>query len=248
VELIRLEGPAASDRFEIIAVEAVIGRAPDCDVVVFDPQASRRHARLRRDGQEYVLEDLQQANPSIVNDRLVEGACQVRDGDLIVVGGVVFLVEIERPTPLIDAEAALRSPLRTEPAPRAPAPPRRLAGPILPAPSVKASEAARDTARRLDATARRLQSRAVALTRHREQEHSGQARALDVLVAAHDRLGGDEELARLAGLLRDRLANQTDIRALYRLGAETAALASWMRLARNSMATATLLAGALDLR
>jgi hypothetical protein len=55
-------------------------------------------------------------------------------------------------------------------------------------------------------------------------------------------------LAGRPGLLRDRLANQTDIRALYRLGTETAALSSWMRLARNSIATATQLAGALDLR
>ena len=72
--------------------------------------------------------------------------------------------------------------------------------------------------------------------------------ALDVLLAAHERLGGDDELARLSGLLRERLTTQTDIRALYRLGDETEALAKWIRLAVTSIAATHRLAAVLDLR
>lgn len=242
MELIRLEGPAASDRFEIVESEAIIGRAPDCDVIVFDPQASRRHARLRRDGRDFVVEDLQEANPTIVNDHLLDGPHRLEDGDLIVVGGVVFLVEIERPTPSIDATSSVRAPVTTEPSTRRPA------APILPASSVKPSQAAHEAAKKLDGAARRLQSRASALSQGSTSATAVSTTALDVLLAAHERLGGDDELARLSGLLRDRLTNQTDIRALYRLGDETEALAKWIRLALNSMAATTKLAAALDLR
>jgi predicted component of type VI protein secretion system len=241
VDLIRLEGPAASDRFEVIAAQAVIGRAPDCDVVVFDPQASRRHARIRRVGPDFVVEALQEANPTVVNDRLLEGARRLVDGDLIVVGGVVFLVELDRPTPLADDPSAYRVE-RTEAVPRMPA------APILPAATAKPSEATHEVARRIDAAARRLQARASALAPHSRREHSASTAALDALIAVHEKLGGDEELARLAGILRDRLSNQTDIRALYRLGHETETLLAWMRLARESIAQTTKLAAALDLR
>jgi hypothetical protein len=241
VELIRLEGPAASDRFEIVEAQAVIGRAPDCDVIVFDPQASRRHARLRRVGTDFVVEDLQQANPTVVNDRLLEGERRLVDGDLLTVGGVVFLVEIDRPTPLADDPSAYHVE-RTEALPRMPS------APILPAAVVKPSESVRGVAHRIDAAARRLQARASALGPRHRREQTASTDALDALIDAHEKLGGDDELARLAGILRDRLSNQTDIRALYRLGHETEALLAWMRLARESIAQTNRLAAALDLR
>ena len=70
-------------------------------------------------------------------------------------------------------------------------------------------------------------------------------RPVDAIMAEHDRLGGDAELARLATLLSERLTNQTDIRALYRLGAEAAALIAWSRIAQRSMDEAVHLAEVL---
>jgi hypothetical protein len=64
-------------------------------------------------------------------------------------------------------------------------------------------------------------------------------------VAEHERLGGDAELARLSTLLSERLANQTDIRALYRLGAEAAVLVAWSQLAQQSIEEAIHLADVL---
>ena len=69
--------------------------------------------------------------------------------------------------------------------------------------------------------------------------------AVDAIIAEHERLGGDAELARLAGLLSERLSNQTDIRALYRLGAEAAALIAWSKLAQRSIEEALHLAEVL---
>ena len=242
MDLVRLEGRAASDRFQIYEEQAVIGRAPECDVVVFDPGASRRHARLRRSGSTYLLEDLQEANPSIVNDRTLEGTRRLDDGDLIVVGGVVFMVELDFATPHLEADIESLG-LTTVPLPT----PAR-AFPILPHADVKPSEATRDIAHRLDAAARRLQSRASALAPRLGRGYQDALDALEAILTTHESLGGDEELARLAGILRERLANQTDIRALYRLGAETEALVSWMQLSQQSIAETTKLAAALDLR
>jgi hypothetical protein len=69
--------------------------------------------------------------------------------------------------------------------------------------------------------------------------------AVAQIVADHERLGGDTELAQLSTLLSERLTNQTDIRALYRLGVEAAVLVAWSRLAQRSIDEAVRLADVL---
>ena len=99
-------------------------------------------------------------------------------------------------------------------------------------------------ANRLGAAGQRLQTRLASQSSlpHVSPEDGP---AVARIVAEHDRLGGDAELARLATLLSERLTNQTDIRALYRLGAEAAALIAWTRLAQRSMDQAVHLAEVL---
>ena len=272
MKLIRLEGPAARDDFDIDGPQAIIGRAPDCDVILFDPQASRRHAQLRRDGPRFVIEDLQEANPSIVNDRILRGARQLIDGDLIVVGGVVLLVDQDDPVPSETVDGGARqSPdanaddvitasaeaddVREEPTDRAGAitqpkisaqsrPDSDQQAPPPPTPG----EACRNAARRLDAAARRLQALSTTPRERAPSAWATDVAAMDAILSTHERLGGDETLARLAALLHERLSNQTDIRALYRLGAETQALADWTGLARQSIDEVSRLASSLDLR
>jgi hypothetical protein len=247
VKLIRLEGRAASDEFDVESAQAIIGRAPDCDVVLFDPQVSRRHARLREDGPDYFIEDLQEANPTILNDRVLDGSRHLKDGDLIIVGGVVLLVELILPTqraelladPVTEPEE-IRTDRSTISISRA--------SHVRPVPSARASEVGQSIARRLDAAARRLQARASALASSQHPERAGDIAALDEIIVGHEHLGGDEQLARLAGLLHERMSNQTDIRALYRLGGETQALLAWTDLAQRSIAEASNLATWLELR
>ena len=94
MKLVVLEGPAARPYFEIFQDRTLIGRAPDCDVLVFDAQVSRHHAQILKLGDAYVLESLQQANPAIVNDRVMLTRRRLIDGDLIVLGTVVLEVDI----------------------------------------------------------------------------------------------------------------------------------------------------------
>ncbi len=63
-----------------------VGRSRGSDVVLSDPEVSRRHAQLRfRDGK-WILEDLQSRNGTTVNGVRV-GRCELRPGDRLVIGG-----------------------------------------------------------------------------------------------------------------------------------------------------------------
>ena len=230
-----LEGPAARPSFEIEGVITLIGRAPDCDVLVFDAQVSRHHAQVVQQGTEYHVQTLQQSNPVIVNDRVVMGRRRLVDGDLIVVGGVVLVVDIPpiTRTDTISLEPGAPPPVEDRRTPRPP--------PLPPPPP---RERLRIMATRLAAAAQRIQTRAAARP-STSPVSAADWPAVDAIIAEHERLGGDAELGRLAGLLNERLSNQTDIRALYRLGAEAAALIAWSRLAQRSIEEALHLADVL---
>ncbi len=71
----------------------VIGRLPDCDVSVTDPNVSRRHAEIKRHGNEYVVVDLGSTNGTKVNGSLVQGERRLHDGDEITVGATIVRFE-----------------------------------------------------------------------------------------------------------------------------------------------------------
>ncbi|MBO0856323.1 MAG: ATP-binding cassette domain-containing protein, partial [Nocardia sp.] len=68
-----------------------IGRTSDNDIVVNDPLASRRHARLVKGGDGLVLEDLGSANGTFVNGRR-EQRVTLRERDIVTIGNVDFVV------------------------------------------------------------------------------------------------------------------------------------------------------------
>jgi pSer/pThr/pTyr-binding forkhead associated (FHA) protein len=62
-----------------------IGRLPDNDVVIDNPAVSSRHARVYREGNHYVLEDLKSTNGTFVNDKPI-ARHTLLDGDVVLVG------------------------------------------------------------------------------------------------------------------------------------------------------------------
>ena len=46
-----------------------VGRAPENDVVVEDPEMSREHARFRKEGTTFLVDNLSTSNPTYVNDQ-----------------------------------------------------------------------------------------------------------------------------------------------------------------------------------
>lgn len=62
-----------------------IGRLPDNNVVIDNPAVSGRHARVYREGNHYVLEDLKSTNGTFVNDKPI-ARHTLLEGDVVLVG------------------------------------------------------------------------------------------------------------------------------------------------------------------
>jgi len=86
-----LNGPCFGKQY-LIAKPLVIGRAPECDIVVDLSEISRRHAQLRPTAGGVIVEDLGSSNGLWINDRqVVRGALQA--GDELRLGTGRFVME-----------------------------------------------------------------------------------------------------------------------------------------------------------
>ncbi len=97
-----MSGPDEGRRFVLSddRAEIVIGRSPDCDITLEDANISRRHCLVKRSWHGFTAQDLGSRNGVLVNDRRVEGARMLRDGDELQVGGVK-LTFIDPPSRLL---------------------------------------------------------------------------------------------------------------------------------------------------
>jgi predicted component of type VI protein secretion system len=78
---------------EVDAVpDAVIGRE-GTDIVLADPEVSRRHAAVRSHEGGIAIEDLGSTNGTFVNDRRVSGTVALSDGDIVRLGNTVWRVK-----------------------------------------------------------------------------------------------------------------------------------------------------------
>jgi hypothetical protein len=74
---------------------ATIGRSRQCDVVLTDPNVSRRHAELRPRGGSWVLSDLGATNGVVINGRRIDAPEVLRSGDRIELGTAELTFELE---------------------------------------------------------------------------------------------------------------------------------------------------------
>lgn len=81
--LILQEEETAGQTWVLDRDRVVIGRDPDCDVVLPSRLVSRQHAVVARDEAGYVLEDLESKNGTYLNGRVVAGTVRLQDGDEI---------------------------------------------------------------------------------------------------------------------------------------------------------------------
>jgi diguanylate cyclase (GGDEF)-like protein len=87
--LIYPPGPDMGKRFPLTRNEIVLGRGGDCDIQVDRDSVSRRHARVFRDGEAWMAEDLGSTNGSYVNDVPVQRSV-LRDADFLKIGAAIF--------------------------------------------------------------------------------------------------------------------------------------------------------------
>src|SRR5690242_17208074 len=85
-ELIVKYPDRAPDHFPLGRLRITIGRSARNDLCIPDPFASRVHAEVRREGEDYVLQDLGSANGTLYNGATVEGAVHLTSGGRIQIG------------------------------------------------------------------------------------------------------------------------------------------------------------------
>jgi sigma-B regulation protein RsbU (phosphoserine phosphatase) len=85
-ELIVKYPDRAPDRFPLGRLRITLGRSARNDLCIPDPFASRVHAEVRREGEEYFLQDLGSANGTLYNGGAVEGTVPLTAGGRIQIG------------------------------------------------------------------------------------------------------------------------------------------------------------------
>lgn len=75
----------AVERISLTRDPVVIGRISNSDVVLSDPNVSRRHAEIRRNDDLWILVDLGSTNGTLVNGKLA-GEHTLKDGDRLTIG------------------------------------------------------------------------------------------------------------------------------------------------------------------
>lgn len=71
--------------------EWTIGRDPDqCNLVIEDPKASRKHVICRKTEAGYLIENLSETNPVRINDRSIIEPTLLHDTDKVAIGGSIF--------------------------------------------------------------------------------------------------------------------------------------------------------------
>jgi serine phosphatase RsbU (regulator of sigma subunit) len=114
------------DTFPLGRLRITIGRSARNDVCIADPFASRVHAEVRREGDQYVLQDLGSANGTFYNGARVESAVTLAPNGRVQIGEteIVFrdragtlsgatVEEIDMPSPTPEATIAFNSSHRT---------------------------------------------------------------------------------------------------------------------------------------
>jgi serine phosphatase RsbU (regulator of sigma subunit) len=78
-----LSGTAAGEQYKLNVEKSVMGRHPDCQIIIDSGAVSRQHAQILMVGNDYFIEDLKSRNGTFVNDHLISERTALNDGDMI---------------------------------------------------------------------------------------------------------------------------------------------------------------------
>lgn len=90
--LVMRSGPSVGKVYPLDKNEVYLGRDLNNDIVINDPEISRRHSRLFLQGNSYVLEDMGSTNGTFVNGQRLMGPHVLRPGDVVTFGERLSLV------------------------------------------------------------------------------------------------------------------------------------------------------------
>jgi len=76
----------AGEEIPLIHEFIILGRAPDCNLIIADRRVSRRHAEICRQEEGFILRDLDSTNGTWLNGRRLNAPVLLYDGDVIEIG------------------------------------------------------------------------------------------------------------------------------------------------------------------
>jgi pSer/pThr/pTyr-binding forkhead associated (FHA) protein len=94
--LVAVNGPLSGETFYLGEPVVSIGRIGSNDICLEDPFVSRHHCVIRNEGDEYLIEDLNSANGTYLNDERVNAGA-LKEGCLIQIGTSRFLFKLQNP-------------------------------------------------------------------------------------------------------------------------------------------------------
>ena len=90
-KLVIQSGSSAGRSFNLDRDQHTLGREAPADILIPAAGVSRRHARIDRQGDQYLLQDLGSTNGTFVNDQRVYAGQILNTGDVIQLGQNVTL-------------------------------------------------------------------------------------------------------------------------------------------------------------
>ena len=92
-----IKGACAAIRYAL-TMDLLIGRSPDCGLILEHATASRHHARIAQQDGHYYIEDLGSRNGTLVNGQPVTSRLELSEGDTITIVDYQFRCELTAPS------------------------------------------------------------------------------------------------------------------------------------------------------
>lgn len=91
------QGETPTGMVPIPGTKAILGRHPDCDIVLDAAAVSRQHAQILTEDGQYFIEDLHSRNGTFVNGKLIQGRHALVSGDRIKICDLLFAFLMQEP-------------------------------------------------------------------------------------------------------------------------------------------------------